>query len=667
MDKITIIYIVISAISAILIAAFLYGFKKGNKPYFLAFLRALGLFLIALLLINPSFNKKSYTTRKPVLNIFVDNTKSIKYLAKASQVKQAVAAFKTDEILNDNYTVNYYSFGKQIAVLDSLHFDKSQTDISTVIDFINKTKQKTTKTILISDGNQTIGERYENRKTSSPIIPLLIGDTIQYQDVYVDQLNVNKFSYIKNKFPIEAFVNYIGNQSQTNTVSLVHKGRVIASKKVYFDQENSSKRLSFLVKGMHKGMQYYSLTVSKLDNEKNTYNNTKKFTVDIIDNKRNILIVSAIKHPDIAMLKRSIQSNEQLAISIKKPSDKIDWHKYQLVILYQVDSSFNSVFEKLNQLKKNYLLITGLHTNWNFLNRKQPYFTKRNSRLKEAVFPLVHNGFDAFQFKNIDFSTFSPLETQYGKLKISTNTRTILDAKINGIATDYPILSIVSDKQLKRAILDGEGIWKWRMEHFKTKKSFTNFDIFIVNLVQYLSSNSTIDRLAINYEKKYFQNDLITIEANFVDENYEFDATKTLELTLTNLETKKTKKYQFLVKGNQYQVFVDGLQAGNYSFTVKVLGTNFKKHGRLSVLDYDIEKQFATANYQKLQQFVSINKSKLYLDTANLITDLNTDTPKPIQLETITKTALVDWKWLLSIILLLFAIEWFVRKYKGMI
>ncbi len=658
----------LAAVIALLIAVFFYGVK--SKKYLLILLRALGLFFIALLVINPSFNKKTYHLLKPNLVVFADNSKSINYLGQKKSVQAFLDKLKLNKAINTKYDVAYYQFDNDINTLaDSLSFDGKQTQIQKVLDFINTAYTKNTKTILLTDGNQTQGNSYSNTKLTVPVIPVVLGDTTQYPDLEITTLNTNKYSYIKNKFPVEVFASYSGDKEVQTVLKLMHKGQVIASKTIRFTKTKQVNKVNFLVKATQKGLQHYSVKIATLANEKNTNNNSKSFTIDVIDNKRKILLISAINHPDIAMLKRSIQANEQLEITIKKPSDKIVWKKYQLAILYQPTSQFKKVFETLTKTKKNYLLITGTHSDWRFINKNQSYFSKKPTTLKETVFPEKTVGFDAFQFKNIAFSEFSPLQTQFGEVAISAMQKTVLHAKINGVSTNYPILALVEDNGLKRAIWDGEGFWKWRLAHFKANQSFTNFDTFIINLAQYLSSNEAIDRLTIAYDKSHYQNDKIQISANFVDENYTFDASKTLTLKLTNQQTKKVLNYQFLVADNQYKINIDGLPKGNYNFTVSVLGTKFKKHGSLSVLAYDIEKQFITANYNALKQVAQTNNTSIYLmaNANDLITKLTNDSTKPIQEEIVAKIPLIDWRWLLPLILLLFTVEWFIRKYTGLV
>ena len=40
---------------------------------------------------------------------------------------------------------------------------------------------------------------------------------------------------------------------------------------------------------------------------------------------------------------------------------------------------------------------------------------------------------------------------------------------------------------------------------------------------------------------------------------------------------------------------------------------------------------------------------------------------KAIEKNSVTKTPLIDWIWLLVLISILLAIEWFVRKYNGLL
>ena len=100
--------------------------------------------------------------------------------------------------------------------LDTLNFSENHTNLTLPFQEFSKfDKAENTPVILITDGNQTIGNNVELFNYKSPVFPFIIGDTTIVEDIFIHRLNVNKFTYINNKFPIELFVNYSGNRPVT--------------------------------------------------------------------------------------------------------------------------------------------------------------------------------------------------------------------------------------------------------------------------------------------------------------------------------------------------------------------------------------------------------------------------------------------------------------------
>ncbi len=96
---------------------------------------------------------------------------------------------------------------------DSISFSDKQTNISNAFNQLAQVyKAPNTATILISDGNQTYGNDYEfiASKYKNPIYPVILGDTITHTDLKIGQLNVNRYAYLKKRFPIEAIITYNG-------------------------------------------------------------------------------------------------------------------------------------------------------------------------------------------------------------------------------------------------------------------------------------------------------------------------------------------------------------------------------------------------------------------------------------------------------------------------
>jgi thiamine kinase-like enzyme len=88
------------------------------------------------------------------------------------------------------------------------------------------------------------------------------------------------------------------------------------------------------------------------------------------------------------------------------------------------------------------------------------------------------------------------------------------------------------------------------------------------------------------------------------------------------------------------------------------------------VLNFDIEKQFVNPDLNKLDQLASQTQGTVYYpnQVAVLIKSLlQEENYKPMQKEIIKKTPFVDWIWVLVLIIVSLALEWFIRKYHGML
>jgi hypothetical protein len=282
----------------------------------------------------------------------------------------------------------------------------------------------------------------------------------------------------------------------------------------------------------------------------------------------------------------------------------------------------------------------------------------------------LNANYATFILDDLNFGDFPPLETEFGETEFSIPFETILYKTINGRQINEPLLATFEINDRREAVLNGEGIWRWRAQSYLDDQSFENFDNFIGKLVQYLSSNQKRNRLNVNYESFYNGNDNITVATQFFNKNYEFDATANLQISLKNKDDQSTKTYPFLLKNNSYEVDLSGLAAGDYDFTVSVGSENISTSGVFKVLDYNVEQQFLNANVSKLQKLSANSQGTSYFidNTNNLISDLLNDKRfVTIQKSTKNSMPLIDWQWLLAIIVLSLAAEWFIRKYNGLI
>lgn len=673
MEKYLIIWILLGLILSIFLGYYLYYYKVKQPTkinLLLAIIRSFVFFLIGLLLINPSIPEEVLFSQKTKLSVLVDNSSSIKYFKKDSLINHILEGLKNDKKLNKKFNIDYYSFGNKFQLSDTFNFNDNQTDISIPLKKITRIqKNRNSPIVLISDGNQTIGNDYLYTKIKEPVFPIVIGDTSKYKDVKISQINVNRYSFINNKFPVETILQYDGVQPVRLRYSIENNGKIIYTKIIKFTEKNNSRILKTFIKASQEGLNVYKSKIQYLENEKNKANNYKNFSVEVNNKQSKILIVSSFYHPDLGALKKAIERDKQRKVNIEIiKSKKHQINDYQLIILYQPDEKFNLLLKQLNSNKLSFMLITGSKTDWSFINNESLGITKKNINQLENYSASFNNSFFTFSQKNIGFENFPPLLDYFGELNIMIPHQTLLFQNINGYSSQRPLLVTANENNQKKIFLFGEGIWKWRSSSFQKKNSFINFDKFIGSIVQYASNKKIRDRLDIDIKPSYNINSKILISAFYIDENFQFDNRATLLFTVLNKNTKEKKILPFSLSDSSYQLYLNSLDSGKYEYTVSVNEQDISKKGNFVVNDFLVEEQFTSANSNKLGLLAKKTKGELYFeDNYNLLIDklVNDDQFQIEQKSKQISSNLINKTWMMLVIVTLLSIEWIIRKYIG--
>ncbi|MES2486233.1 MAG: hypothetical protein V4581_09855 [Bacteroidota bacterium] len=671
----TVLLLIASAIAALGLSFYQYLFKaksKGKTYLLLAFLRFVTWFAIFVLLINPIITRKDLETVKTPLPILVDNSQSIKELGQEAKTKELAEKLAGSKALKDKYDVQQYTFAEDFESGKAPNFTGRQTHIDLAAQNLKQLYRNTRyPVILLSDGNQTIGNDYVySFAENTSVYPLVVGDTTTVLDLKVGQVNVNKYAFLKNKFPAEVFLQYNGTKTVNAVFNVMQGNSVLYKQNIIFSSSQKAQSISVLLDAEKVGVQTYRAVITSGEAEKNKYNNTKNFAVEVIDQRSEVALVSSINHPDLGALKRSIETNQQRKVTILKPSEVKSLQDYNVLILYQPDASFRSLLELNKNAGLNTFIITGLNTDFNLVNQYQSLLNFRMTSQREDYLADFNSQFNLFSLTDIGFAGLPPLEHPFGNISVKGNANVLLSARIRNVATGSPLMVFSENGATRNAILLGENIWKWRVESHVNTKSFEQFDIFLDKTIQFLASNSKRKSLVVNHESFYNSGEVISITAQSFNKNYEFDDNARLTIVLKNKQNNATKTYDFLKGAGEYKVNLDGLDAGQYTFTVKEATSNSSYNGAFEVLDFEIEKQFVNPDLARMQQTAANTNGAVYYPDKvdDLIKFLaENDNYKPLQKEITTKSPLIDWVWLLVILSITLAAEWFVRKYNGLL
>ena len=229
----TVLLIILSALLAMAIVFYQYFYKsKRNKNLYvpLAILRFLAIFSCLLLLINPKFAKTEYILEKANLVVLLDNSSSLNTEEEKLQLAAIREEIKTNKEIRDNFRLSSYSFGQFLNTSDSLSHNEKATNISKALATINDIHSSAaTAVIMATDGNQTLGEDYEHygARQQLSVYPIVLGDTTRYADLRIDQMNINKYAFLNNRFPIEIYTSYQGQGTVNSLITVTLNGQTV--------------------------------------------------------------------------------------------------------------------------------------------------------------------------------------------------------------------------------------------------------------------------------------------------------------------------------------------------------------------------------------------------------------------------------------------------------
>lgn len=669
-------YITVTAIIALLVALFQYKpwRKSATFLWVLTTFRALSIGALLLLILNPKTDLNSSLIVKPKLSILVDNTQSIQFLNRTELLNSTLKKLSENGLLNEKFEIQSYKFDKDFALLDSLEYTGTQTNIGKSLETINAIhKDDQAAVVLLSDGNQTIGNSYlyQSKFLSQAVFPVVIGDTTPYVDLKIQQLNVNKYTFLGNTFPVEIFVNYNGSRSIQSNLKIYSGASLLFDKPLQLSPESNSMSTIAYLKAKRIGLQRFSAVLSPLTEEKLTTNNSVEFGIEVIDQQIKIALISESSHPDLGAFKAMLETQNNYEIELLSPEKFLNnASAYTVAVLYQPNNRFKSAYEAIEKYNINTFTIGGTFTDWSFLNDIQSNFNQEATTQNEVYQGASNQNFEDFALEPINFENYPPLATVFGSTTLKGQHNILIFKTVNNINTQQPMLFSYSNTGKRHVVLLAEDVWKWRMYCYRQHQSFKKIDNYFRSIFQYLSTQKSTNRLKVSHASIFDGSERIAVYAQFFGENFEFNSNADMEIEIKSKNLKKPLIFPMLIENRTYVANLESLQPGSYSYKVRLRNKQFSTAGRFEILPFSIEKQFLNANLTQLQQLALQTNGQLFYENTvdNLVSKLLANEQyKSIQKVEKKSVPLIHFKLLLLLLLLSLASEWFIRKYFGLI
>ncbi len=645
------------------------------------------LFCLAFLLLSPVIKYLQRYFDEPIIIVAQDNSESIGLVTNRGSdtpveyIKQFDDFYKS---LSSEYETRYFSFGEQLGDTLSFEFDEKETNISELFDEIEKKliNYNIGAMVIASDGiyNRGLNPVYAAKDFAFPVYTIALGDTAKKHDVIVKNVFSNQIAFLQDYFPIEATLTSFGFKNQAVNVKVFHKGRMVAQQLVNIANEDYSQQLHFDVLATDKGLQSYTLTAEPKEGEFSKANNSQQFVIDVVDDKKKVLILSHAVHPDVGAIKNALNSNKNIIVqSYTFDQFKGNVSDYQMVVFHQLPSFAYNVQKLTDQLARDkipVLFIVGPQTNVIAFNQLLTGISITNKKqLNEQVIPEINPGFKLFELDEKFAELIAdcpPLSSLFGSYNVSGQFEFLLTQKIKGIKTNKPLLAFENTLltgKAKNAYLFGEGIWRWRIKDYLLHENHEQFDAFINKIVQFLALDIKKERFMVYHKNIFNENEDIFLRAEFYNQTYELTNEPEVLLELTSADNKKYN-YSFSKTGKAYNLNIGRLPQGSYQYvaTTTFESKKFSKTGQVRVIPINIEYQDLTANHQLMSQLSMQSNGKMYYpDQMNeLLEELkNSDSIKPVSHSITDLVDLIELKWIFFLLVFFLTVEWFVRKFYG--
>ncbi|MBI1803393.1 MAG: VWA domain-containing protein [Ignavibacteriae bacterium] len=677
----------------------------------LLFLRALALVLLLLILFEPLLRLINRNEQKPVVAVLLDVSQSMGMVDGAGNRADAIRRIlvqKPLEKLPAAAATEYFLFSSQLSPPlskppDSIAFTGEVTNLSDALDGIKSrmTTDNIQAAVLISDGNYTAGKNplYSAEALGVPLFTVGVGDTIEQKDVLIEKVTTNAVAYAETRVPVDVTVKSSGYAGENVEVRLLEGTTVLDHNVITLQSGTHEYSVRLAVEPKEEGTKRYAVDVSRLPGELTEKNNVRSFFMKVLKSKVRVVMFTGAPSPDVAAVQQALAEEEQFSVRsfVQRAPGELYGNAVTRSILDSADcfvfvgfpsaatssSSFRQIAEVIAQQKKPLLYIDGKLVDFTKLQQIEsilPFGWSAASQAEVEVFPSVGERQKNHPLVTFD-GTFSaeswqklpPIFKTQTSFRAKPESDVLAFVKIQNIVLTEPLVLTRSIARQKSFAVTGHGVWHWRLMAQGNNQTEQFFSLLMTNAVRWLTTNEDEKRVRIIPVKETFT----TAEAvEFTGQVYDeqFRPTDNAEVIVTLEHGKEKIEMALTAVGNgRYEGSLSGVAEGDYTYSGKagVNGTSLgEDKGRISVGQVNVEFLQTKMDKQLLEQiayrtggrYFNLNEAK---DLANDIVATAKLIPK--ELVQASEIELWNWQYFAAFLIVIFALEWFLRKRSGML
>ncbi len=581
---------IIALLLVVLVIIALFSYQKQKSltlpaRWLLGALRAITFIILALLLFNPVFFKSEVVERAPKLMVLLDNSESTGINKGEYQGAQSYTSL-LEELNFDaqqNVTVDFYAFGNDIRPIispDSLSRDESQTNFTEAITQIEELQDDYNAAVILSDGVITIGRNplIQASGLSIPVYTIALGDTSLVRDVTINNVLTNNTGYTESNHIVEIEISQNGFSRSTTALSILDgSGSVVESKDISFTASEEVQTVQFEIPLSEEGLQAFQVQIESLAEEWSTENNSRSFSIDVLDSKTRVMHIASEIHPDVKAIRGLLRSDPAYELTtltwlggnsfVESEIPRLD--ELDLIILHGLPQS-NWLPDQTEVLTQTPTLYIELPRTRRSSPGEVPFSLIRNQGTQIFELNIVPNSTNKehpiLEVNEVNYDAIAPVLTSLRTAANGIDVIPILNTQFQNMVTPNPVLAVTDRGNSRRAHIAAWGWFRLFQSSIDTERAFTE-ELFL-NVITWSSNNPDERLLTISPSKSSFtSSEVVNINASLVNESGEAESDATIEFHLID-ESGNDRVFNLANNGSgRYSIQFESLSNGLYSFT----------------------------------------------------------------------------------------------------
>jgi len=657
-------------------------------------LRSLGILLIAILLIEPLTTLYTEEVSGDKLGVVVDISSSMLNMEKNGQ-RYEIAQSLFNEYRPANVSTKYFGFADSVYPLkelpDSLSITRQATNISrALLEPIALSDNELGALLVLTDGAGNLG--IDPLKTASsislPVYSLVVGSALSQKDIYISKISCSPVGYTNTDIPLEVEVASFGYGGETAMLEIRDDKSVLLSRRVVLPADGAYSTVEFKLNLANEGIKNLRAVIASREDEVGADNNTRAFTIKLLKDKINVLLLSSTLNWELTYLKEALSQDAHLDIDavIGRPRGGIAaadlpptleaWKDIELVIA--IDLSSRALGVQLANLK------SAVESGTGFL-----YIAGAKSRIIrlgdwDELLPVKSN-----QLVSVDEGEFFPIPGRQAVVRAVTDIEGLrwddlkpLGFMMRGLETDpaaivfldvvsgrgehWPILTGGRFNRGKTAAITG---YPWWPRYFQPASGNTNIkkiEKFWSNLVRWLVARDDLEKFNLASDKPVYKlGEPVGFAATLFDDSYNLVGGAKIEVVITDSAGTQREFQLTGFKTGEYSGVFGSPAAGTYNYTARAYvqsDTVGTANGSFIVETFSLEMENPSANYALMEQIATITGGQSF--TADNFSEFSQNLKLNLKrADVFNEYRLTGNKYLLIIIILLFTLEWGIRKF----